>query len=151
MAREWPTFTTVSFTAVQESQSSATGGTLVCLEHHGEWPELDIGFWENPAALALSQIHAEVSDRIESDESHAADLRFFPLHETERSWAFSLSWHSLSANTDIVVPSCTGRRNTPFETSKMKTWLFSCQWQRWTFTARLDGWERYICPAEIRR
>lgn len=85
------------------------------------------GRTQKPVILRLNQIHTEVSDQTESDESHTIDLEFSSSHETERSCASSFSWHSLSANTDIIVLTCTGRRNIPFETSKMKSWLFSCQ------------------------
>lgn len=80
------------------------------------------GRTQKPKALGLNQIHTEASDQRKSDKSLAVDLGFSSSHETEGSWAFFFSWHSLSANTDIIMPFCTARRNIPFE-----TWLFSCQ------------------------
>lgn len=122
MARGWPTSITFSLTAVndspvlQEAPWSASSTVVGSLNL-----TFGPGRTQKPVVLGLDQIPTEVSDQTASDESHAVDLGFSPSHETERSRAFSFSWHSLPANTDITVPSCTGRRNIAFETSKMKS------------------------------
>lgn len=79
---------------------------------------------QKPEVLGLNQIHTEASDQRKGDKSLIVDLGFSSSHETEGSWAFSFSWHSLSANTDIIVPFRTGRRNRAFEISEVKSGLF---------------------------
>lgn len=49
------------------------------------------GRTQKPVILRLNQIHTEVCDQTESDESHAVDLEFSSSHETETSWASSFS------------------------------------------------------------